>query len=194
MNNYHIGVYRIIKKENYLDSNMIAETEILYQQFDNIFCTGSLTADVKEICGQRQHFENAGILFFTFSTLGNILVIYSILGMLGIMCKCSSLGVVTVEVIHYIYPGLYATSLILYVSVSRISVLSTPTGYSSSVYGPGLDVGMGLMIVAMGLSIASASFFFFTKKFLKTIIKIQPEKKAKGGLRKRTSSKSSSSK
>jgi hypothetical protein len=188
MDKYNIGVYRVVKKENYLTSNLIKQTEILYLDFDKIFCAGTLARDVEEICGHKASFENAGILYITFSVLSHFIVIYSILGMLGIFCKCSSLGVVSLEVVHYIYPALYASSLIMYVATSKIFSLTVPTGYSASNYNVTAKPGIVLMIIALIFAISSGLLFLFTKKQLKSCIKVKPEAQ-KPGLRKRTLSK-----
>lgn len=166
MDKYYIGVYKIVVKEKYLTSDLYKEISVLYSEFD-FLCSGELSVEVNEICKHREAFENAGILYFTFSALGNILVIYSILGMFGIFCKCASLGVVEVAVVHYIYPGLYISSVIMYLSTSNIFVLTSP----DSTYKVDMQAGMILMWIALCLSLCSMFFFIFSQKYLKSDLK-----------------------
>lgn len=188
MSKYHIGVYQVVKKTKYLKTNLYKEVAVTFQDFDDIMCGKNMEPEAKDVCAHRENFEDAGILYFTFSTLAHFLVFYSIFGMLGIFCKGSSLGVVKADVVHYLYPVLHASALAMYLGVCRIFVLSPPDGYSALTYGPEIEEGLIVMIVAQVISILSAGVFAVSKKALRRETRIRPNsKKPKEILRKRTS-------
>ena len=174
MNTYNIGMYQVVKKEDYLSSNMIKQIPILYSDFYSHFCIGNLPSNVKTICEHRQHFENAGILYLSFGSLALIFDIYSILGMLGIFCKCSNLGVLKLQFIHYVYPVVYATCVIIYFTVTRIFTLTTPKEFSGSEFEVKVRPGVVLMSIALAIGTLSGILFFFSRRKLRKYCNVAP--------------------
>jgi hypothetical protein len=164
MDKFNIGVYNILKKEKYLDSSLYKEIEVNFRDFEDNLCDGSEDKLTRPVCENREHFEDAGILYITFTVISHFLVVYSIAGMLGIVCKCSSLGVATVQVVHYLYPALHGSALIMYLTVSRMFNLTTPSGYSWSKYGTSVSTGFILMIIAQLLSFTSLLLFILSRR------------------------------
>jgi hypothetical protein len=171
MDSFNIGVYRVVKRDYYLDSNLKKEVSVSFRNFDSEFCQAPVPTQLGPVCYNRQHFEDAGILYYTFTAVSQFFAGYSVLGMMGLICKCSSLGVVMVEVVHYLYPALHLASLIMYVTVSRIFALSLPPGYSSSQYGASARPGIILMLVAQFVAFASMFAFIFGRSMLKKHVK-----------------------
>ena len=178
MDKFSIGVYNVVKKEKYLDSDLYKEIDVNFRDFQDYLCDGSADKLTKTVCNNREHFEDGGILYITFTVLSHFLAVYSVAGMLGISCKCASLKVATIQVVHFLYPALHASALIMYLTVSRIFDLTTPPGYSSSKYGSKVSTGFVLMIVAQVLSLLSLLTFCLSRRALVLSTKVlhKPER------------------
>lgn len=190
MDKFHIGIYNVVKKEKYLDSDLYKEIDVNFRDFNTYLCDGNKATDTKQVCDNREHFEDAGILYITFTVISHFFAIYSIAGMIGIACGCGSLGVATMQIAHYLFPGLHGASLVMYLTVSRMFDLTTPKGYSYRKYGPSVGNGFILMIIAQVISVISLIVFIFSRRIFVLHTKIRPNSpKPKNVLRRRTKSK-----
>ena len=187
MDKFHIGVYNVVKRDKYLDSDLYKEIDVNFRDFHTYLCDGAKGFDTKRVCDNKQHFEDAGILYITFTVISHFFAVYSVVGMIGIACGCSSLGVATIQVAHYIFPALHGASLTMYLTVSRIFNLTTPKGYSKSKYGSSVSIGFILMIVAQVLSVLSLIVFILSRRIFVLHTKIKPNSpKSKTVLRRKS--------
>lgn len=169
MNNYYIGTTIIQQETNYPNTPLIQKIVIPYSDFDKYFCD-PVQPNAQEVCNNRARFETAGILFLIFSCLAHAFLVYGVLGLLGMACGCSCCGFLKKTAVNYIYPGVYALALLLYVTVSEVFSLSNPTENSNN--DMKVQAGIILMFAAQAVAIASLIFYIFTKNQLVSLTRV----------------------
>ena len=158
MDDYYIGTTIIQQKTDYSvngKSTPLTETIIAsYQQFDDHFCNSKATVSVKQVCDKRSDFEISGILFLVFSCISHLFLFYGLLGLFGMTCGCNCCGFLKMMFVHYLYPIVYALSLILYITVGGVFSLDVPSG-SSDDNEMKVQAGILLMFAAQLVALVS---------------------------------------
>ena len=177
MDNYYIRTATIMKEAPYTPSpgKSTTLTEIIiatYSDFENNFC--KIPEDLaKYVCSKRADFETSGILYIVFCSVTLTLTAYGLLGLFAMACGCSCCGLFRYSFTHYLYPFVYAISLVLFTTISGLFSLSNPTHDSSNDMKP--QISLILMFVAQLIAIASAIFFFFYKSEMTSLVLVTHE-------------------
>lgn len=178
MDDYYVTTLKIIKQTDYIiisetgtDDTPLTQMIIAsYSDFNDKFCGKNKDPQVDPVCDKRKDFETAGILYLTFSSISILFAIYGIFSLFGVVCGCSCCGLLKLYVVHYIYPGIYALALVLYITVSEIFTLDVPSKFDDDCK-MGVQTGLILMFGAQFVSIVSAIFYFFNRTELKSLMR-----------------------
>ncbi|OMJ78432.1 hypothetical protein SteCoe_21754 [Stentor coeruleus] len=177
MDDYYVTTLSIIKQTDYkisLTNEKTPLTQMIiasYSDFNDKFCGQIKDPQVDPVCDKRKDFETAGILFLTFSSISVLFTIYGIFSLFGVACGCSCCGFLKFYIVHYIYPGIYALALVLYITVSEIFTLDVPDNFDDD-YKMKVHTGLILMFGAQFVSIVSVVFYFFNRTQLKSLVLI----------------------
>jgi hypothetical protein len=180
MDDYYVTTLNIIKQTDYkiiLSTGTIDDTPLTqmiiasYSDFNDKFCGKNKNIQVDPVCDKRKDFETAGILYLTFSSISIVFAIYGIFSLFGVVCGCSCCGLLKLYIVHYIYPGIYALALVLYITVSEVFTLDVPSEFDDD-YKMKVQTGLILMFGAQFISIVSAIFYFCNRTELKSLVLI----------------------
>jgi hypothetical protein len=180
MDTYYIGTTVIMNKQRYYQPTTGKKTPLdmvviaSYNDFDSKFCKNE-DIETKQVCDNRKAFENAGILFMVFSCLSLSFLAYGLTMLIGMLCGCSCWTFFKMTFTHYVYPIVYAIAVVLYITVSGMFSLDTPTGTSSNSDKMNVELGIITMLAAGFVSILSTIFFILAKNSMKSLVKVSNE-------------------
>ena len=175
MDDYYIGTVAILQETPYSPSQdkstpLVEVIVASYSDFDSHFCS----SPTPQVCNKRKDFEVSGILYLIFTCITHCLLIYGILGLMGMACGCSCCGFLKMTFVHYLYPVTYAISLVLYITVSGVFTLDIPANFSDN-YKMKPEAGLLLMFGAQLIALISLVYFFFTRNQMNSLILVTHE-------------------
>lgn len=165
---YYVGTTRLLKETTYringTESTPLTEVIVAtYSEFDDKFCDSPVD-DLKDVCDNRKDFENAGIVFLVFGCLSQLIVVYGIIGLIGIACGCKCCGFNRMTIAHYLFPGVYAIGVLCFVVVSKVFSLDDVQ----------IQPGIFIMFAAEVLGIGSLIYFLLCKKQIRGLVVVEP--------------------
>ncbi|CAG9324477.1 unnamed protein product [Blepharisma stoltei] len=173
MKNYYIGMINLTTQTT--TYSITVEATGTFQEFKDHWCNKKYLPD--KICDNIDDFKTGGILFVVFSALAHLFWLYSVASLILKSCMQNFTLALIHDVENFIYPAIYALSVVLYIFVSKIYSVSPPKYYDDD-YEVKTQEAEVFMYIALCFGVLSGLLFLFCRTEINENCKVGGSKNA----------------